>query len=436
MSASPSHLRPAAAALGAVLALALPALASAATVGNPQVIRLDASGTQTVVGGGAPWTDLGGIAVDAANTVYVANQGPIGPTPTGAGIYTLANANTASQPTAFTPLVTGSPTYAPQDVILNGNTLYSLDEDKVISAPTTAPATQTVLSSGQLYDSLGVDPEFGAVAGTTLYTTASGSCDSVGGGGAYVIAVNLATGTQTQVADLGCAALGGVAVEPAGTLLVAETTSSTTSGNTKATPQIVRVNPATGKVSTLGTGAGQGLLRTPQGISYAGDANLYVADTTAGIIQVNPTTGHQLTVAAPGGKSSIGGAYGIVQAADGAMYVSEAGIAPTLKASAASRQKLTSKGIVFKASCNRTCTVAYDASIRIPGGSSYAQDAAFTKVKATKSLAIKLPSSVNKRIASALKKGRTPVATLTITPQDPNTSAPGKSTKLVVKLTK
>jgi hypothetical protein len=198
-------------------------------------------------------------------------------------------------------------------------------------------------------------------------------------------------------------------------------------------PRIVRVDPATGAVSTLGTGADQNLLRTPQGIVYAGPSNLYVADTTAGVVQVNPNTGHQFTIAAPGGKSSIGGAYGIAQGTDGSLYVSEAGVPPTLKASAASRQKVSGKGIALKASCDRTCTVAYDASIRISGGVGFAQDAAFANVKATRNLAVKLPSSVSRRIAAALKKGRAATATLTLTPQDPNSGSPGKSTKLTVR---
>jgi hypothetical protein len=431
MSAFLLRHRPAGAvAVAAALALALPAVGSAATVGNPQVLRFNpaVSSAMTVIGGGSPWNDLGGPAVDAANTLYVPDQGLQGPA-SGDGVYSLAAANAVTQPAMFTPLATAAPTSTPQSVVLNGSMLYSLDGDKIVSMTTTAPAVQTVLSSGQLYDSLGVQPEFGAMSGTTLYTAATGPCDSVAGGGGFVIAVDTTTGVQKQIANLGvCAALGGIAVEQAGTLLVVETNSNTESRKGK--PQIVRVNPATGSSTVLSSGKTKNLLKTPQGVYYGGPSTLYVADTTAGIIQVNPTTGHQFSVAKPGGTSPLGDAYGIVRGADGSVYVTEAGVPPTMRATAPGKQKPSSSGIVSTAACNRACTVNYDLSINtVP---SYSQTGAFKAVSTKKkTLAIKI-GSINNRINSALKKGKKVTGTIVLTPVDPDSGSPGKNTKLVV----
>ncbi|HWM11306.1 MAG TPA: hypothetical protein VNO82_18250, partial [Solirubrobacteraceae bacterium] len=71
-------------------AVAVPASASAATPSNPQVAQINpTTGTVTSLAGGAPWTTLGGIAISPTGTLYVANQGPLGPSPRGAGIYSL-----------------------------------------------------------------------------------------------------------------------------------------------------------------------------------------------------------------------------------------------------------------------------------------------------------------------------------------------------------
>jgi hypothetical protein len=419
----------AAAALGVLVCLVAPAVAGAATPGNPQVLGITTSGAATVLAGGAPWSTLGGIAVDGSNDLFVANQGQIGPNPVGAGIYTLPSANTVTPPTAFTPLATAAPTTDPVGVTVSGSTLYSFDGPRVLSMGTTAPVTQTVLSSGQLYDSLNVDPEFGAVAGSTLYTTASSTCQSAEGGAAYVVGVNTTTGAQTQVANLQCAALGGVAVEAAGTLLVAETDSN--SATTALTPQIVRVNPATGSVTTVTKG---NLLKAPQGIAYAGTSTLYVADAVAGIVQVNPATGQQSAVAKPGGKSPLGNAYGIAYSSTGNLYVSEAGVPPTGKVTAASTQKLTSTGVKVTVSCSRTCTLGYTASYAM--SPSYGISSAFTNVTKAKSRYVNVGSSVTKRIAAAIKKKGSVTVSLAFTPTDPNSGAAGTVTKLKVRLVK
>jgi hypothetical protein len=432
MTAVVDHVRPAArsprrrhaVALGAALLLALPGVAGAATPGNPQVLQIDASsGAQTVLAGGPPWTSLGGIAVGPSGVLYVANEGPVGPNPVGAGIYALT-----SPGFAITPFVTSAPTSFPVGLVAAGATLYSLDSDEVIAIGTGSTPTQTVLAAGGLYDQLGADPAFGALAGTTLYTTAWGSCDSVAGGGGFVIAVNTSTGAQTLTKSLGCVALGGVAVESAGTLLVAESDTNTVDGGPAVPAKIVRLNPTTGATTTLSTG---GVLQSPQGVALDASGDLLVADAKSGLLRIDRATGAQSVVSS---GDQLGGANGLA-VANGTAYVSEAGVAPTVTASASSPQRFTGKGIRFSAACSRACTVGYGVTIAMKGGSGFVQDAAFHAVSAKRTLTIKLPAQVNTRILRALRARRTVTATIAATGQDPRTGAPGRTVTLRVRLT-
>lgn len=409
-----------------VLALAPAAGASAATPGNPQVLRLPATGgTPTVLAGGSPWTSLYGTALGADGTLYVANQGNLGPNPAGMGLYSLANAATAPSPSPFSLFSSGGSNVYPNDVVATPSTLYEVDSNAIVAINPATPSTRTTVSSGQLFSSLIAFPQFGAVSGTTMYVTAEYTCQSAEGGGAYVIAIDLTTGTQTQVATLGCASVGGIAVEPAGTLLVAETTSSTTGGGK---PRIVRITPSNGQVTALAT---SGKLKAPQGIALS-DSTLYVADQQAGVLAVNPVTGAQTVVSAQGGKSPLGGAYGISAASSGTLFVSEAGVPPTLRASAASRQKLGSSGLALTPRCNRTCTVAYTLTVDTPV--SYAQGGAFPAGSKARRQALKVPAQVVTRVRTALKQGKSVSAKLKLTPQDPNSGSPGKSVSLTVRL--
>jgi hypothetical protein len=417
--------------------VAVPAAASAHTGGvaakasprqaaNPQVVRVNpTTGAVSALAGGSPWTTLAGLAFGPSGTLYVANQGPIGPNPQGAGIYSLNDPGLA-----ITPVATTAPTTIPAGLVSSGSSLYSLDSDRVISIGMNAPFTQTVVASGGLYDQYGVQPNYGTVSGDTLYTTAWSSCDSAEGGGGYVIAVNLATGAQTMVKNLGCAALGGIANGPRGTLYVAESSTNTVDGGPSAPAKIVSLNPSTGAVATVSTG---GRLKTPQGIAVNAAGDIAVADSTSGITAISVPSGQQSPVTAPG---AVGGAAGIAIGANGYIYVSEAGVPPTMTASAITPQRIGSSGIRFTASCNRTCTVAYDASITIPGGLGFAQTAAFHNVSGKHTLTIKLPADVNQRIATALRKHQKVTAKLAITPQDPRSGSPGRSTTLDVRLTK
>lgn len=395
-------------------------------VANPQVVRVSpTTGDVTALAGGAPWTTLAGLAFGPAGTLYVANQGPIGPNPQGAGIYSLTDPGLA-----ITPVATAAPTGTPTGLVSDGSTLYSLDGERVISIAMNAPFTQTVVSSGGLYGQYGVQPNFGTISGGTLYTTAWSSCDSVEGAGGYVIAVNLATGAQTMVKNLGCAALGGIANGPRGTLYVAESSTNTVDGGPTAPAKIVSLNPSTGAVTPVSSG---GKLRTPQGIAVNAAGDIVVADSTSGITAVSVPSGRQSPMTAPG---AVGGATGIAVGANGDIYVSEAGIPPTVTASATTPQRIGSSGIKFTASCNRTCTIAYNASITIPRGLGFSQTAAFHNVDGKHTLTIKLPSDVNQRIATALRKHQMVTARVTITPQDPRSGSPGKSVTLSLRLVK
>ena len=258
-------LRRAAALAGSLALLALlPAAASAA--GNPQVVRVDpTTGVVKQLAGGAPFTHLGGLAFGPTGTLYVANQGPVGPSPRGAGIY-------ARRPPTYAVASIASGT-APAAVVASGGTLYSLDSDRVVAIDGTTGAERTVTAGG-LYDAYGVDPAFGAVSGNTLYTTASSSCDSAEGGGGYVIAIDTTTGAQTLVKAFGCHALGGIATTPGGMLTVAV-------GGRPA--KIVQLDPQSGAVTTLSSG---GSLKTPKGLALDAAGDVLVADSTSGVIAV------------------------------------------------------------------------------------------------------------------------------------------------------
>lgn len=412
----------------AALVLASAAAAGAATPGNPQVLRLapGASGPPAVLAGGSPWTSLYGTDLGPDGTLYVANWGPLGPNPVGQGLYSLASASTAPAPSVFSSFSSGGVNAYPQDVVATPSTVYEIDSGGVTSINPASPSTRTTVTSGGLLESLGVDAQAGAISGTTLYLTADSSCQSAEGGGAYVLAVDLTTGTQTQVASLSCAALGGIVVEAAGTLLVAETTSNTNGGGK---PALVRVNPANGQVTPLPTG-GTALLKAPQGLALAG-TTLYVADAQAGILSVNTTTGRQSAVSTPNSKSPLGNAFGIAVGPDGTLYVSEAGVPPTLTASVPSRQKVRSSGVAVTARCNRACSVAYTLTVNtVP---SYAQGGTFSATTTSKSHPIKVGSSILKRIRSALKRGRPVTAKVQLTPQDPNSGSAGRTVSFKVR---
>ena len=409
MKPLPRRMCAAAVTLAAVL---VPAASAAAAPGNPHVARINpTTGVVKTLAGGKPWTTLGGIAATPTGTLYVANQGPIGPNPAGAGVYALT-------PPSFGVSHIAPGTY-PTDVALSGSTVYALDGSSVVSLGAGGTDAPTVVSSGGLFSEYGIQPQFGAVSGGTMYVTASGCGSAEAPGGSYVIAVDLATGAQSVVKSFGCTPLGGIAAKPSGGLVVA------LQGKT---PRIIQLDPATGTTTTLSSG---GSLKTPQGITVDVAGDVLVADQTSGVIAVSGQNGNQSPITSRG---AVGGATGIATDAAGNIYITEAGIPPKLTASAASRQRFRTSGVRMTAACNRSCTVGYTANVRIAGATGIIKSAAFKKVSGRRTLRITLPAQLDRRIQSALRRGSRVTASITLRPQDPRTGAAGVATKLKVRL--
>jgi hypothetical protein len=289
----------------------------------------------------------------------------------------------------------------------------------VLGIEAIAPFGQRVVASAGLYDQLGVNPQFGALAGSTLYTTASESCDSAEGGGAYVIAVDTTTGVQTQTKRFGCTTLGGIAVTQSGALLVAQ------SGRRS---RIVQLDPATGAMTTLSSG---GSLRAPQGIAVDAAGDVVVADLINGVIAVSAQDGGQSPLTARG---AVNGATGIAVGTDGGIYVADAGIPPRVRASAARRQRFRRAGVAFTASCNRRCNLGYAVTIRFPSGTPFTTSGALRNVRVRRTFRIRLPGQVNRRIARTLRQGRTVGVTLNLSPADPRTGTARQRTTLRLRL--
>jgi hypothetical protein len=242
--------------------LGVPATALGAAPGNPKVIRIDPStGTRTVLAGGAPWTNLTGVAVGPSGIVYVANQGPPPDYTQGAGIYSLT-----APGFAVTPFPTPSTTVGPRGLIASGSTLYALEQG-VLSVDTSAPFTQRVVSApaGEHSDDATYtpDPDFAALSGSTLYGTSWIECndDSAEPGGSWLVAIDTTTGKRTQVVQFGCDRPQGIAAAPDGSLLIA------IAGAPAA--KIIRFNPADSSVKTVSSG---GALKDPRGVALARQA--------------------------------------------------------------------------------------------------------------------------------------------------------------------
>ena len=407
MSFLPRGRRACAAAVMTAGLLIPAATAAAATPANPAVVRINpTTGAATRIAGGNPWTTLGGIAFGPGGRLYVANQGPAGPRPKGAGIYSVG--------TAAGSAIARFANTDPLGLAASGSTLYSLDANRIVAMDTSG---QRVLTSGGLYASLGVSPAYGAVSGDTLYTTASSS--SPVAGGSYVIGVDTVTGEQTLVRSFGGTPLAGIAAAPKGTLLIAE------GGKT---PQIVELNPATGAMTVVARG---GLLKQPQGIARDAAGDLYVADAKAGVVAVATQGGDQSPMPHTG---VVVGAGGIAVGSTGTIYVTAAGAAPKVTATAAARQRFRTSGARFRTSGSGRYTVGYSASVKIAGATGFAQSASFRNLSGRRTLRVQLPSQVNRRIARALRGGRTVTETLRLRPQDPRTGARGPAQTLRVRL--
>ena len=404
------HLGIAAVALAAV---GFPATAFGADSLGPRVVRIDPSGTQTVLAAGAPLNELTGVAVGPSGTVYVSSRGGLG-----GSIYSLTAPDFAIRPLANT-----RPTESPWDVLASGSTLYSLDRAGLVSIETNAPVTQKVLSPRQGTDI--PDPAFVALSGSTLYGTYPGDCDGETAderSDGSVVAIDTVTGSRSKVADLDCGAPGGIAAAPDGTLLIAMRT------------EIIRLNPADGSKTTVSKG---GSLRDARDIALTSSGDLIVADATSGLLRISTATGGQSAIASGG---NVTGAAFVALDTSGNIYVAASGPA-VLKASAARRQRFSESGIRVSASCRPRCSIRYSVALTGTSPAVNGDDGTTQRVSSKRSVRVKLYDgtydpfdSPNEFVKQALRRNRIVRAKLTLTPIDGLGIAQGKSVKLAVRL--
>ena len=212
--------------------------------------------------------------------------------------------------------------------------------------------------------------------------------------------------------------LGAIAAAPDGSLLMVEWASG------KTPTRIVRLNPATGAVTTVSAG---GKLKTPNGLAVAPSGDLIVADGTSGILRIAPSTGAQSTIGA------VTGATAVALDAGGSIYVTVPGPPPVLKAAAKARQRVSLRKIQFSASCSPRCLLRYD--LRYTGITYKDDDSSDVgRVSAKKAFKRLTPTFITRQIRSALRKHRTVKAKLVLTPVSTTGGGDGKSITLTVRI--
>jgi hypothetical protein len=380
----------------------------AAALGSPSVIRIDpATGAQTVLASGAPLSKLGGIVVNDSGTIYVTDR---------AGIFSLT-----APAFAVTPVVSDDSYWG--GLVAVGSSLYGFGGDIVRSIETSAPFAQRVVTDGGVYDETTVGPQFGALAGSTLYTTTYSSCESVEGGPGQVVAVDVATGRQTWVRSFSCGGLQGIALAPDGTLLIAESASD------EGPARIARLNPANDALSNVASG---GAIKDPRGIALDASGRLLVADASSGVLAVSTTNGAQSTLAS---GPALGGVNGVALDARGNIYVTAPGAPPVLKVSAKSR-RLSAAGFRFKASCKPRCEFGYSADVQAKGIDRYSDSGGIATVGSTRTLTARMGKLMRRDIARELARHRTVRIKLTAYARDVDGDQVGKTVGLTVRLTR
>jgi hypothetical protein len=383
-------------ALAVALALAFPASASAA----PSVVRIDpATGTQTVLATGAPFSELSSVAVTPSGTVYAGDLNP-----NAGGVYALNGF-------AVSPFATTVPYVAPLALAATDSTVYSLDRDAgVVSLP-----ARTVLSANPApREGDPLDPVTLTLSGTTLYGVSPSDCaapDSVADSSdATITAIDTTTGARSYPVDLGCTFPADLAVAADGSFLVAMPAGD------RVPASIVRVRPD-GKPATFVKG---GLLRSPAGLALTPAGDLIVADRTSGVLRITPG-GRQSVVAAGGSLNHIDG---VAVDAGGAIYaVAPGGPAAVLNASAPRRQRYSASGVRVTASCAPRCSLGY--SVDGKRGTT-------VRVGAKRSVRLKLPASVR----AYMRKHKITGVVLTLRPEDGKGEAIGEPITLSVTLSR
>jgi DNA-binding beta-propeller fold protein YncE len=362
----------------AAAAAALPAPALGAGVPGPKVVRIDAStGAQTVLAGGTPFTHRSGVAVGPTGTVYVADR---------SGIYALG-----------APVTRIAALDAPWGVTF-GTSLFAGDGAGLVGIDPAPPYAQASVPADASADL----QTLGSLAqvGSTVYATVA--CG--------VVAIDTATGKRTKVADFECGAPAGLAAAPNGTLLVAER--RVNAGQAL----IVRLNPATGQVTTM---TQDGKLKQPTGVALTPAGDVVVADAVSGVLRISAQTGAQ-TVLAAGRDVTQASAI----AADGAgnVYVAAMG-AVRFKAKAKHRQRVSALRV--NASCTPRCGLAY--RVTFPGSSNPGTGFRVLERLGSKwSLRVKLDAAGRRFVTKTLKRRTSVKARVTFEPLTGDRQPAGK----------
>ena len=239
-----------------------------------------------------------------------------------------------------------------------------------------------------------------------------------------MFAIDVVARTERIVdGGIGCDEPTGIAAARDGTLFVAVRTE-------KGAVKIVKVDPATGKRTTVSQGR---LLKAPQGLALTASGDVIVADSASGILRVSPGNGKQTKIAS---GPALSGVQAVALDAAGRIYAIAAGPTPVLTASAVGPQRVSSGTIQIRVSCRPSCAVDY--TFDILANKLYAYEGFAEKpvkgVGAARTLKIKLNAQARKAVSSALRDGDRTVARVKLHAITPRTGAPGRTITVRVPL--
>jgi sugar lactone lactonase YvrE len=225
------------------------------------------TGAQTVLSTGGDFAVLAGVAVDAKGNIFVSDTEAF--QDVHGAVFQVDPATGAQRTVASGGFIPGPHGLA---VGPNGDILVTTGFGIVRVDPITG-AQSLLLSAGAL-TAIAVGP----------------------GGSVFVTSVAIPSvievdpnGTQHEVTSAGFLHRPfGIAVEPNGDLLVADTA---TFGNDAGA--LIRINPVTGEQTILSAG---GFFVDLYGVTVAPDGEIFVAAVNGGIIQIDPLTGEQTLV--------------------------------------------------------------------------------------------------------------------------------------------
>jgi hypothetical protein len=399
----------------AAIAVGQPTTALGADAAGPRLIRIDPStAAQTVLAAGAPLSDVSSIAVGPSGTIYVTKSELWN-----AGLYSL----TAP---AFTimPFATFAENVYPSDVEVSGSTLYASGHGGVFSFDANAPFTQKVVSPTVPHKDRNPkgDPTAIALSGSTLFGIYPGECYGIDDGNdAYLVGIDVATGSRSSLANLGCALPGGLVLAPDGSLLTALAPLD------REPARIIRIDPVGGSITTVSSG---GALRHPADVALTTSGDLVVADRTSGVLRIAPRTGKQSTIASGG---NLNGVNHVALDANGAIYaVAPGGPAALLNASMPQRQPFSTSGIRISASCSPRCTLGYSTELKCCENAT----GTVARIGAKRTLRLKLNARVNRALARRLHQFRKTPGTLVLRAQDARGNPLGQEVRMRFTLTR